>query len=434
MKFCTLILLFTPLAAAAQVVQPGKVLQRSVENRFNRKVEQGVNSGLDKIEEDAKNKNKNKNKDSAGLTSSSGVSGKGSGASSGGVSTGLISYSKFDFIPGEKVLSLDNFENDAIGDFPATWNTSSTGEIVTVEGKEGKWLKLGHNGSYLPEYVTTLPENFTYQFDLICNPDFSYYSDALNLVFAQMKSASKEFTQWKRFGHGTNGTQLAFHPTDAGNTRGTLSYNIYKDGASVMKNEIASTKFHAKVSNHVKVSIWRQKTRLRVYLNDEKILDLPRAFDPAVTYTNLVFWTGSPHSTNDVFYISNMRLAVGAPDTRNKLISEGKFVTRGILFDVNSDRIKPESFGVLKEIADVLKENPTVKVKIVGHTDSDGDEKLNLALSENRAIAVKEALFKQFGIDKNRIETTGKGESEPSDPNTTVAGKANNRRVEFIKI
>jgi OmpA-OmpF porin, OOP family len=72
-------------------------------------------------------------------------------------------------------------------------------------------------------------------------------------------------------------------------------------------------------------------------------------------------------------------------------------------------------------------------VTIVGHTDSDGDEKANLDLSKRRAESVKQMLIKEFSIDAARMKTDGKGENQPSDVNTTSAGKANNRRVEFIK-
>jgi outer membrane protein OmpA-like peptidoglycan-associated protein len=131
--------------------------------------------------------------------------------------------------------------------------------------------------------------------------------------------------------------------------------------------------------------------------------------------------------------VSNLRLATGAPDTRNKILKENKWVTHGILFDVNSATIKPESYGTLKEMADVMKEYADLKVKIVGHTDADGSDAANLELSKKRAASVKESLAKDFGIDAGRMETDGKGESEPIDKNTTAAGKANNRRVEFIK-
>ena len=101
---------------------------------------------------------------------------------------------------------------------------------------------------------------------------------------------------------------------------------------------------------------------------------------------------------------------------RSKLMTEGKLVTQGILFDVNSDKIKSESFGTLKEISQVLKDNPAVKVKITGHTDSDGDDKSNLDLSKRRSASVKNSLNKDFGIDASRMETDGKGEGEPAAP------------------
>jgi outer membrane protein OmpA-like peptidoglycan-associated protein len=173
---------------------------------------------------------------------------------------------------------------------------------------------------------------------------------------------------------------------------------------------------------------------LRVYLNGEKIWDLPRAFDAATVYNAVTMGMDNPYRKEDFFLLGNIRLAVGAPDTRSKLITEGKFVTRGILFDVNSDVVKAESYGTIKDIANVLNENSTVRVKIIGHTDSDGDDKSNLELSKKRAVAVRNSLITEFGIEDSRIETDGKGESQPVDKTETVVGKANNRRVEFVKL
>ena len=116
------------------------------------------------------------------------------------------------------------------------------------------------------------------------------------------------------------------------------------------------------------------------------------------------------------------------------MITEGKLVTYGIYFDVNKDVVKPESYGTLKEIAAALNENPTVRVKIIGHTDADGDDAKNLDLSKRRADSVKNELAKTFGIDVARFETDGKGETQPVAPNDTPANKALNRRVEFIKL
>jgi outer membrane protein OmpA-like peptidoglycan-associated protein len=183
-----------------------------------------------------------------------------------------------------------------------------------------------------------------------------------------------------------------------------------------------------KESNHV--SIWVQKTRVRVYLHGQKVFDIPKAFSPGMLLNQ--FRIMPDHASAPM--ITNMRFAEAGADMRSKLITEGKLVTRGILFDVNSDKIKPESYGVLKEISKALSENPDVKVRIIGHTDSDGTDEANLDLSKRRAASVKNALNSEFGIDLSRMETDGKGESEPFDQNNNPEGKANNRRVEFIKL
>ena len=136
----------------------------------------------------------------------------------------------------------------------------------------------------------------------------------------------------------------------------------------------------------------------------------------------MLFLFVQPQATM-AFTLSAISLAVGAPDTRKKILEQNKWVTHGILFDVNSATIKPESYGTLKEMADVLKEYADLKVKIVGHTDADGNDADNLDLSKRRAASVKESLAKEFSIDASRMETDGKGESEPIDKNDTPAGK-----------
>ena len=132
--------------------------------------------------------------------------------------------------------------------------------------------------------------------------------------------------------------------------------------------------------------------------------------------------------------ITNIKITTASPDTRSKLITEGKLITYGITFDVNKANVKPESYGTLKSIADVLTENPAVKVKITGHTDSDGDAAKNLDLSQRRAESVKNELAKNFGIDDSRLSTEGAGETKPIAANDTPENKAKNRRVEFVKL
>ncbi len=200
-----------------------------------------------------------------------------------------------------------------------------------------------------------------------------------------------------------------------------------------MKNETDQAQFHAGKKLFAHISIWRQKQRLLVFINENKVWDVPRAFDVGNNYNSVVFQTGGFHSDNDKYYIANLRLASGAPDTRNKLITEGKFVTSGILFDFQSAVIKPGNYGIIKEIANVLNEDAEVKVKIIGHTSNDGDAAANLELSKKRAAAVNSILVKNYNIGESRLTTDGKGGAEPTDKGTTAEAKANNRRVEFIK-
>ena len=113
---------------------------------------------------------------------------------------------------------------------------------------------------------------------------------------------------------------------------------------------------------------------------------------------------------------------------------KGRFSTTGIYFNTDKAEIKPESYAIIKSVADYLKENPEVKIQIIGHTDAQGEDDYNLQLSERRARAVIRALVHQFEIDENRMSAIGKGETEPVDDNATEKGRANNRRVEFVKI
>lgn len=101
-----------------------------------------------------------------------------------------------------------------------------------------------------------------------------------------------------------------------------------------------------------------------------------------------------------------------------------------IYFDSGSANIKPESFPILDTIAQTLIENQGVRVRIVGHTDSDGSRTYNQGLSERRAQSVYDYLVRK-GVPAARMSTAGFGEDRPAVPNTSAANKAQNRRIEF---
>jgi OmpA-OmpF porin, OOP family len=392
---------------------------------------------LDKAKKKAEDKVKEKTEKKVDDTvdgktgNNSGTEEKTDGASeesnSSAPAAGVKAYSKFDFVPGEKVVVIEDFMQDAVGDFPDKWNTNSSGEVVTIGNNPAHWLLMPQPGTFMPEFIDTLPDNFTFEFDLFCIHGNNVGGwGTFHTIIAQLEDRNKP--------EGWNFSENRFFfSIYAGNsTDATINYEKRRNGAYEQSVQIF-TKQLANKNKSAHVSIWRQKERIRIYFNEEKVIDIPKAFAAGVKYNSILYYQPSVDEANH-YAVSNLRLAVGAPDTRNKLLTEGKWVTHGILFDVNSANIKAESYGTIKEIANVLKENVDVKVKIIGHTDADGDDKSNMELSKRRAAAVKEFLAKEFSIDESRMETDGMGESKPVDKNSTPEGKANNRRVEFVKI
>jgi len=287
-------------------------------------------------------------------------------------------------------------------------------------------------GCFPPGIINNLPENFTFEFDLGVN-NANYFS-ALSLNIASLKKP-EDFADYAYLVsiRPEHAVHLEFAAANS-STDGVSKLVTGKSGVTAINNAVNYKVWDVAKNKFAHISLWRQSQRLRVYLNGEKIWDSPRAFDATTKYNAITFAFYGPYGKEDYYLLDNVRLAVGAPDTRNKLLTEGKFVTSGINFDVNSDKIKADSYGILKEVANVLKENEAVKIKIIGHTDSDGDDSKNMELSKKRAESVKNVLANEFQISSSRMETDGKGESVPASKNDTPAGKAQNRRVEFLKM
>jgi outer membrane protein OmpA-like peptidoglycan-associated protein len=410
-------------------------VKQKAKDKANQKIDQKIDKTIDDVvDKPGKTNRKNTDEASSNESNENKTSSDGNKSKSNGT---LKSYSKFDFVPGEKIVASEDFSQDAVGDFPDKWNTNGSGEIVTLDNNIGKYLMTQKEVVFYPEWIKDLPDNFTLEFDLLCTDVFSFYSGFFVTGFTSATKVGADFRRFARFGEGRidngGGFEIGFHPENAGGTQGLTSFYSTKNLQEYLKNDADQNKFSRPEKNMVHISIWRQKTRVRVYMDDKKVWDLPKGCADGLKLNALYFRNDGANDKNDSYYIGNIRLAVGAPDTRNKLITEGKFITHGILFDVNSDKIKPESYGALKDIAAVLAENAEVKIKIIGHTDSDGDDASNMALSKKRAEAVKTALSKEFAIEAGRMETDGKGESQPLDKNNSPLGKSNNRRVEFIK-
>lgn len=432
LKLVVLICLMAISTGAYAQIGLGKKIADKVKDRTEQKTDQAIDKGLDQIEKDIENpqgeeqqkqtttekKEQQKPAEQPAQTKTEPVRTE----TAPQEQTALQTYSKYDFIPGEKVIWFEDFSQDAVGDFPALWNTNGSAEVVTTNLFPGNWMKFDGREAIWTDALLNLPDNYTLEFDVIPVKDKEGHVPGFMMRLMQAKNV-------KAWDGGTapgNGG-FQFH-TDYGRP----FYSTWLYGTECEQLKIDGHKddemYKQKVDQKYHMAIWVQKSRLRLYQNEYKVFDLPKAFPTCCVKPDRIRFE------NGAAMVTNIRIAVGAPDTRNKLITEGKLVTYGIYFDVNKDIVKPESYGTLKEIAAALTENPDVRVKIIGHTDSDGADAANLDLSKRRAASVKNELSKGFGIDASRMETDGKGETEPVAPNDTPANKALNRRVEFLKL
>ena len=391
-----------------------------VEERIENKAGEAVDKGLDEIENTVTGKSKSTDEAASDEETTTPVQTKKTTPTAPTNTPELMSNTKYDFVPGDKILYFEDFAQDAVGDFPALWTTNGGGEVKTVNLASGNWFHMNKEDAvYCYTKSIAFPQNFIMEFDVIPDGNFSngytitFYEDPENVELTDDLYP------------GTKGLHISF---DEG-TWYTKGYHNEMDAGGWIEGQSTTKPVVYGQVNHV--IIWVQNRRLRMYHQGAKVLDMPTNVHAGTKFNRFRFSGWSTYSTP---YVSNLKITTATPDMRSKLLTEGKLVTYGIYFDVNKDVVKAESFGTISEIAQTLKENPTVRIKIIGHTDSDGDDAKNLDLSRRRALSVKNTLVNQFGIDASRIQTDGKGETEPLAPNTTSESKAKNRRVEFIKL
>lgn len=427
-----------PVSSFGQIkVDFKKKVINQTNSRVNRAVDKGIDKSMNSVEKGVKDAvngdqaDKDQKKDQPDNSAANSENKKqenkavatNEAKGSGQEQPELQSYSKYDFIPGEKIIFFEDFTQDAVGDFPALWNTNGSAEVVTTNLLQGNWMKFDGRESVWTDALLNLPDNYTIEFDIV--PTKNSEGNMSGFTFRLMQSINA-----KAFDHGSRPGKAAF--AFKMEYYGTPRYSTYinLDGAEglALDGSKDEENLKQKVNQKYHMALWYQKGRVRLYQNQNKLFDLPKAFAfQGVKMDRIRFEEGAA-------MVSNVRIAVGAPDMRNKLLTEGRLVTYGIYFDVNKDVVKPESYSTLKSIAGILTENPALKVKIVGHTDSDGADDANLDLSKRRGASVKNELIKNFGIDAARLEADGLGETKPIAPNDSPANKALNRRVELIKL
>ena len=342
-----------------------------------------------------------------------------------------LAAQSFDFISGSNVIFEDKFDADPIGDLPAKWSTSGDGEVVTLDRLAGKWFKITQPTAVSPELTEALPENCTIEFDLFLKPTTGI---APQIMFGLTKlsdvAASDVYRQhiWVVLrGYTENGN------VEYGKTIQDLGSKTFASSGYVGR------KLH--------VSIAINKTRFRVYLDKQKIADLPKLLTDE--YRNNFFIASSPvtPSPEEGLYFSNVRIASGDVDARSQLIrqlmEQGSVVTNNISFNTQTNEVTPMSYPTLDTLGQALVADTTLNIQINGKeqipakNNDNGGNIINEEQIKLKVDKLKAYIVDKFNVNVDRIVTgaTNKFKQKMTDlKNGKTAAKLKGFLTEIVKL
>ena len=304
-------------------------------------------------------------------------------------------WRNYDFVPGKRVIRVVSMEAEPVGRFPANQLSYVRGNLQVAQVNGRNWLEASEDGIVRLELPEETGDSFSIEFHVLV-PTANI---GLDLYLAPVEGARSRYP-YDYF-------SVSSRP------------GVYRAG-----NELSATNMPGIVEKVLQVKIQVDEGYVIMYVDSDRVAQVPTANIPSTRVLEFHLEGNARFHT----LLDDIVVAVGVDDLYDALVNEGEFTTRGILFDLDSDRLRPESTRVLTDLADALTRAPQMRVTVEGHTDSQGEEAYNQALSERRAAAVV-AWLVAHGIDAGRLSAAGKGESEPAASNDTSEGQAENRRV-----
>ncbi len=404
----------TEMSAQGWLKKLGKKAEEAAKRKIEQKVEQKTEQAVDDVFEG--NVGKKKNNNNSGDSNSGDYEESDAAPQAGGKQKGQsleMTYAKSDFVAGDEIIFDDPMDNEQLGEFPSQWDLKKgSAEVSSINGKKAVTPELGaftEIRPFMKDMANYLPEKFTIEMDILMTPRADKGDQYYRIHFY---NAEKE----KNF-EMTIDTKV--------------NYSMYWDYTSTSGESVdgnAGTDDYVKEAGWHHLAISFNKRALKMYLDGVRFANIPNMSQPANFLLEFCPMNGASGNA-----MTNFRMAQGAVPLYDRMMSEGKFITYGITFDVGKSTIKPESMGEINRIVQLMNENPELKFSVEGHTDSTGNANSNQTLSEARSQAIVAKLV-EMGIAQDRLTAVGKGQNNPIADNSTDEGRAKNRRVEFVKM
>ena len=312
--FVAAIFLSAPEADAQVKLRLKEKINREANRRANRKADEGVKKGFDELEKGVKGIFTKEDSAAAAAQKQAGAPGvsQGQQAAAGNVSGAAgantpekalaLNWSKYDFVPGDKIIFEDNQLGEENGEFPSRWDLVQGNVENAVLGEDNIMMFRGGSPTIVPymknSNIDYLPEVFTVEFDLYL------YSNVFTVYFYDRKNQQSP--------------------------RGSTSLDIWTTymNMSPARSDLPGGKSIAKKWSHISIAYTSGK--LKAYIDDTRLINIPHLeFDP----TGISFHVYHA-SDNNRSYIKNIRVAEGGVKYYDRFLQDGKIVSNGIRFDV----------------------------------------------------------------------------------------------------
>jgi outer membrane protein OmpA-like peptidoglycan-associated protein len=329
------------------------------------------------------------------------------GGSAARANPGEGAWANYDFVPGDKVLFVEEFTSDRVGNFPRRLRfIEGNTEIVQLDGARA--LRVNSRGKFDVQLPQSLPERWTLEMDVFLSSFVNNFS-----VYVVDKSG-KPLGEQEILVDAYSGTGIATFES------------LVRSGTQNIKS--LQTEMRVLEKEFTPVRVFVDGGYVKVYVNEVRVANLPQG---NLGRSELLRFDFSDVREQPIF-LRRIHIAETERSLYDRLLADGRVQTQGIYFDPGKYELKPESTPTLTEIADALRQDSQMNLLVEGHTDNTGESEKNYELSERRAQAVFDYLILNEKISPQRLQFGGMGDSKPVADNSTPEGRQQNRRVELV--